>query len=345
MEIVASWPSQMSLHEVGPWARRVEDLGFDVMHVPETVHDPFVVAAIAASATERLVIRTSMVVAFPRSPMLTAISAWDLAALSSGRFQLGLASQVRGNIVGRFSTEWSEPVSRLADYVRAVRAIFDAFQTGAELAYAGSHYRFERLQPYFNPGPLEHDPPPIWSGGVNHGMCLLAGELSDGFVAHPTSSHPRMLKAHILPALAEGAALAGRTDGGPAIVAGPQPLMAYDADSLAEARATRRPELAFLYSTPAYRRQLEEFGLEDLGLALSAMASSGDWADLPRHLSDEVMELLVPHGTFAEIPDLLAGWYSGLCDGIVLAVPEEAEHDGDFRDLVARCRDQVVQRR
>ena len=159
MEIVASWPSQMSLHEVGPWARRVEDLGFDVMHVPETVHDPFVVSAIAAAATERLVIRTSMVVAFPRSPMLTAISAWDLTALSSGRFQLGLASQVRGNIVGRFSTEWSEPVSRLGDYIRSVRAIFEAFQTGADLSYVGSHYRFERLQPYFNPGPLEHAAP------------------------------------------------------------------------------------------------------------------------------------------------------------------------------------------
>ena len=93
-----------------------------------------------------------MVVAFPRSPMLTAISAWDLAALSSGRFQLGLASQVRGNIVGRFSTEWSEPVSRLGDYIRAVRAIFEAFQTGAGPRYVGSHYRSNGCSPTSTPG-------------------------------------------------------------------------------------------------------------------------------------------------------------------------------------------------
>ena len=75
------------------------------------------------------------------------------------------------------------------------------------------------------------------------------------------------------------------------------------------------------------------------------MASTGNWADLPRHLPDEVMDLLVPHGTFAEIPDLLESWYSGLCDGIVLGVPETDEHDDAFRGLVARCRHQVVERR
>ena len=36
--------------------------------------------------------------------------------------RLGVASQVRGNIVGRFSTPWSDPVAQLGDYVAALRA-------------------------------------------------------------------------------------------------------------------------------------------------------------------------------------------------------------------------------
>src|SRR6478735_11674230 len=144
MEIIASWPSRMPLSDVGRYARRIERLGFDVLHVPETIHDPFTVAALALTATRRLVVRTSMVVAFPRSPMLTAYAAWDLAALSDGRFQLGVASQVRGNIVGRFSTEWSEPVARLRDYIDSLRSIFDSFETGAPLRHEGPHYRFDR---------------------------------------------------------------------------------------------------------------------------------------------------------------------------------------------------------
>lgn len=339
MEIVASWPSQMPLAAVPAWAGRVEGLGFDVVHVPETVHDPFVVAAMVAATTRRLVVRTSMVVAFPRSPMLTAISAWDLATLSDGRFQLGVASQVRGNIVGRFSSEWSEPVSRLRDYITSLRAIFNAFQTGEELDHVGPHYTFTRLQPYFNPGPIDHPAPQIWSGGVNPGMCALAGELADGFVCHPTSSHPRLLRSSILPAISRGASSADRTDGGPRIVAGPQPLVAATRDDLAAARERRRSELALLYSTPAYRPQLEEFGLEDLGLSLSAMAGRSEWDDLPKHLTDDVMDLLVPSGTYAELPGVLEQWYSGLCHGIVLAVPEDTAADADLRELVSRCQE------
>mgnify|MGYP000110675725 FL=1 len=112
MQMIASLPGRTDLRDVAAWAVRVERLAFDVLHAPETVHDPFVVAALALGATDRLVVRTSMVVAFPRSPMVTAYGAWDLAGLSGGRFELGVASQVRGNIVGRFSTEWSDQIGR-----------------------------------------------------------------------------------------------------------------------------------------------------------------------------------------------------------------------------------------
>ena len=337
MEVVASWPASSPLSGVADWAQRAEALGFDVMHVPETIHDPFTVATLALEHTESLVVRTSMVVAFPRSPMLTAYTAWDLARFSGGRFQLGLASQVRGNIVGRFSTEWSEPVARLRDYVAALRAIFTSFQSGTELSYEGPHYTFDRLQPYFNPGPIDTDPPEIWTGGVNQRMCELAGETSDGFVCHPTNSHPEILRSSILPAIAVGQERSGRPDGGPRIIAGPQPIMAATEADLKAVRDARRSELAFLYSTPAYRPQLEMFGLGALSEALSEMAQRSDWGDLEQHLTDEAIEQLVPHGTYADLPDVLAEWYGGLCDGIVLTIPDDAESE-TFGALVERCK-------
>ncbi len=338
MEVVASWPASSPLSGAADWAQRAEALGFDVMHVPETIHDPFTVAALALAATETLVVRTSMVVAFPRSPMLTAYTAWDLARFSGGRFQLGLASQVRGNIVGRFSAEWSEPVARLRDYVSAVRAIFTSFQSGAKLHYEGPHYRFDRLQPYFNPGPIDSAPPEVWTGGVNPRMCELAGETSDGFVCHPTNSHPEILRSSILPAIAVGRERAGRTDRGPRVIAGPQPIMAATDAELTAVRDGRRSELAFLYSTPAYRPQLEMFGLGSLGDTLSQMAQRSDWSDLDQHMTDEVIGQLVPQASYDALPDLLAEWYAGLSDGIVLTIPDDAEA-GTFQAMVERCKD------
>ncbi|MCX2929439.1 TIGR03617 family F420-dependent LLM class oxidoreductase [Mycobacterium sp. CVI_P3] len=338
MQLVTSAPATMGPGEIGVWAARAERLGFDVIHVSETIHDPFTVAAMALQHTERVVVRTSMALAFPRSPMITAYAAWDLAKFSGGRFQLGIASQVRGNIVGRFSAQWSEPVARLADYIRALRAIFTSFQTGVKLDYVGPHYRFERLQPYFNPGPLDHLPPQIWTGAVNTRMCVMAGELADGFVCHPTNSHPVVLTARTLPALAEGAARAGRATGQPAVVANPHVMAAATRDAVEAVRDQRRSELAFLYSTPAYRRQLEHFDLADVGAALSAMAQRSEWDDLPSVLTDEVMDRLVPQGTYDEIPAVLAQWYAGLCSGINLPVPADDADDDRFGALVEACR-------
>lgn len=337
MDVIASLPGTVPLAEVAAWSRSVEDLGFDVMHVPETTHDPFTVAALALAATETITVRTSMVVAFPRSPMVVAYASWDLARFSGGRFELGLASQVRGNIVDRYSTEWSEPVARLRDYVAAVRAIFHSFQTGERLEHLGPHYRFTRLQPYFNPGPLETPPPAIWTGGVNPRMCALAGEVSDGFVCHPTNSHPRVIRDSILPALEEGRLKAGRS-AGPVVVAGPQPIMAATEQGLEQAREVRRSELAFLYSTPAYLPQLELFGLGELGTSLSEMARREDWSQLSGHLTDEVLDVLVPQGTHEELPTVLNQWYAGICGGIVLAIPVEAADHDAFRELVERIR-------
>lgn len=305
--MVGTAPAIMGPTEIGAWAARVERLGFDTIHVSETIHDPFTVAAFALQATTAVTVRTSMVLAFPRSPMITAYAAWDLARLSSGRFHLGVASQVRGNIVGRFSTQWSEPVARLADYIRSLRAIFHAFQTGERLNYVGTHYAFDKLQPYFNPGPLEHPAPPIWAGGVNARMVAMAGELADGFVCHPTNSHPTILRTHTLPALAGG---------NPRVIANPQPMMALTPEAVEALRDTRRSELAFLYSTPAYRRQLEQFGITDLG----------------------ALEALIPAATYAEMPHVLGQWYAGLCDGLTIAVGQDDADDAALAELVRQCR-------
>lgn len=337
MEIIASAPAQMGLREIGDWSARMERIGFDVIHIAETIHDPFTIAAMALTHTKRLTVRTSMVLAFPRSPMIVAYAAWDLAKYSNGRFQLGIASQVRGNIVGRFSSVWSEPVSRLGDYIESLRAIFQSFQTGEPLNHVGKHYRFTRLQPYFNPGPIDHPIPQIWTGGVNRKMCVLAGELSDGFVCHPTNSHPDILSARIRPAIAEGVRAAGRSRA-PAVVANAQPMMAATIDEIEEQREPRRAELAFLYSTPAYRPQLEDFGLAELGEALSEMAHRQEWGDLASHLTDEVMNRVVPQGTYSEIADVLTQWYSGLCTGLNLPVPAGDEHDAALAELVQRCK-------
>ncbi|MBL1075514.1 TIGR03617 family F420-dependent LLM class oxidoreductase [Nocardia sp. 2] len=338
MEVVTSLPADTPLSLVAERVRRIEGLGFDTVHVSETVRDPFSVCAVATEHSSTVVIRTSMVVAFARSPMVTACAAWDLARFSGGRFHLGVASQVRGNMVGRYSVEWTEPVARLRDYVGAVRAIFEVFQSGGGLEYRGSHYTFTRLQPFFNPGPIDVAAPSIWTGGVNARMCALAGAVADGFVAHPTGSHPRMLAERVLPAVRAGAAECGRSDGGPRVVVVPKPITGRDEGALAVAREKARKELAFLYSTPAYRGTLDLLGFGHTATALSEAAGDKQWDRLTGLLTDEILDALVPQGVYADLPGVLAEWFGGVCEGIALDPPNDPRDDEEFGAMLARIR-------
>lgn len=339
MRVYAGMDPRLDLPAVAPHARRVEALGYDGLHVPETVHDSLAVALLALEHTRRIVVRSAVTLAFPRSPTLTAYAAWDLAKLSGGRFQLGLGTQVRQHVQDRFAAAWSEPVTRMRDYVAALGALYRTFGAGAPLHHVGSHYRLTRMPPYFNPGPdTSVIPPPTWLGGVNAGICQLAGEVADGFVTHPTSSSPRYLEDVCLPNLRLGAARAGRDLSELELVAGATVVTgATDAEVDAE-RERQRRLLSFLYSTPAYGRTLELYGWEDLGDRLRAMVRAERWDGLHDLVTDEVLDALVPTARHQDLPDLLVGRFGHLVQGVLLPVPVDPADDGRFAEVVAAIR-------
>lgn len=333
MLLIAGMSDRVPLTEVGAYARRVEALGFDVLHVPETVHDSMAVSLLALMATERLRVQTSLTLAFPRSPMLLALQAWDASATGAGRFDLGLATQIRQNIEGRFGVAWSDPLRRMEDYVTAVRAIWRSFTDGTPLAVSTDSYSLDRLQPFFNPGPLPHDPPTILLGGVNRGAIELAGRCADWFVTHPTNSHPRFVRELAMPALTTGIAET-RRDVPPRIITASPLITGPDAAGVDRSRESQRAVLAFLYSTPAYQRSLEMFGWPGLGPRLRTMTRNGDWSSLGSLMTDDVLETVLPVGTWDELPTILDSWYSGIVDGLLVQPPDDPALDGRFTEVL-----------
>ena len=336
MEVYAGMSDRVGLRDVIPYAKRVEALGYDGLHVPETVHDGLAASPLALEHTSRLTVRTSVILAFPRSPMLTAYEAWDLAAFSGGRFQLGLGTQIRQNVEGRFSVPWTEPVTRMREYIESLRAIWHSFASGEPLSYTGTNYTFTRLQPFFNPGPLADGvaEPSIWLGGVNDGMIALAGSHADGMVTHPTNSNPRYLREICRPGLA------GPTGTRPGfqLVCGSQYITGPSQADVDRNREHHRRLLAFLYSTPAYRRSLTLHGWTDLGERLQALTRSQRWDTLHEHVTDEVLDALVPTATWDDLPDVIDKWFGDLCDGVILPLPEDPANDQRFAETIAAVR-------
>jgi probable F420-dependent oxidoreductase len=338
VRVYAGMDPRCSLPEAIAHAQRAERLGYDGIHVAETVHDAMAVALLVAEHSQRLTVRTSVALAFTRSPTLVAYAAWDLSKFSGGRFQLGLGTQIRQNIEDRYAVPFGEdPIGRLGDYVGAVRAAFTSFATGQAPSYESAHYSVTRMQPYFNPGPDQATAvPPIYLGGVQQKACELAGAIADGFVSHPTNSNPRYLRETCLPALAAGARKAGRDldHAGFETVIGTPVITGASLDAVLAERERQRRLLAFLYSTPAYTPTLELHGWTGLGPRLRDLIRHDRWDDLGSVLSDEVLDTLVPCGTFDELPGILLERFAGLGQGIVVSPPAGGADDGAFRAVI-----------
>ncbi|MDP9182385.1 MAG: TIGR03617 family F420-dependent LLM class oxidoreductase [Actinomycetota bacterium] len=331
MKLFASMDAALPLAQVPAYVARVERLGYDGVHVPETVHDALMVSVLAVQSSRELTVSTSVLVAFPRSPMVVAYAAWDLARLSGGRFSLGLGTQVRGNIEGRYSTAWTEPVPRMRDYVESLRAIWRSFQTGEPLDHRGDHYSFTRLQPYFNPGPHEHPDVPVLLGGVNAAMCALAGNVADGLITHPTSALPVVLE-RIATDVRRGETDVGRRPGSVEVLASAQFVIAGDSAR----REAKRASLAFLYSTPAYRSALAAVGLEDRAERLHALSRSGSWQELAAVVDDEMLDTIAPTAGYDSLAELLSSRYAGRADGLVITPPEDESEDAAMADVLAQ---------
>jgi probable F420-dependent oxidoreductase len=329
---------RMALTDVAAHAARAEKIGFNGLLVPEAVHDPFLISMLALEHTSKLTVATSVALAFPRSPTVVAYAAWDLQAMSGGRFSLGLGAQVKGNVVGRFATQWASPVTRMRDYVDALRALWSCWQDDTPLDFKSSHYRLDRMQPYFNPGPIKHPEIPIFLGAISPRMMALAGESAAGLMTHPTNTGPRFLREIAHPALETGARRSGRNVENVQIIASPFVATGATSAAVRRERERIREHLGFLYSTPQYARTLELHGWQDVGERLHKLTRAGKWNELTGQISDEILDALVPSGTYGDIAATIRDWFGEVCTGIALRMPETSKDDTAFAKIVAALR-------
>jgi probable F420-dependent oxidoreductase len=290
--------------------------GFAGIVVTEGGRTAYLSCAAAALAAD-LDLSTGIAVAFPRSPMVTAQLAWELADATGGRFRLGLGTQVRAHIERRYDAPFDHPGPRLAEYVRAVKACFAAFRGDAPLDFEGSFYRLSLLPPQWSPGAIAVDDPPVDVAAVNPYMLRLAGAVADGVHVHPLN-HPRYLDEVVLPNLRAGAQGAGRD---PAALHLTVPAFTVVGDSEEERspwRERARAQVAFYGSTPNYAFIFDLLGAEGTTARLRERQKAGDFAGMVQVIDDALLDHFVVSGSFDDIPALLVARYGAVADRIVL---------------------------
>ena len=319
------------LGHAGEVARRTRDAGFAGLLFTETGRTAYLSAAVASQAAPGLELSTGVAVAFPRSPFVTAATAWELQEATGGRFRLGLGTQVRTHVVRRYASAFEHPGPRLRDYVLAVKSCFAAFRTG-KLDHHGEFYDLDFITPQWNPGPIDAPDPKVDVAAVNPWMLRMAGEVADGVHIHPIGE-PGYLRRHVVPKIAEGAAAAGRPPSDVAVIV---PVLTIVGDTDAERHAERelvRAQMSFYGSTPNYAFIWDEAGFEGTTARIREKQKAGDFAGMAAQISDEHIAAFTTESTWDGLADALAEKYGGVATRIVLynalADPQLIERYGE----------------
>jgi len=288
------------LPEFRDLAKRSADAGFPGLVITESGRTAYLACAAAATCGEELDIATGVAVAFPRSPMVTASTAWELADATGGRFRLGIGPQVRAHVERRYSSEFDPPGPRMRDYVLAVKAIFRGFR-GEPLAHEGPYYKHTLLPAMWSPGKIPYPDPPVDVAAVNPWMLRMAGEHADGVHVHPLNT-TTYYRETLLPNINAS----GRDLSKFALFV---PLFTAVGDTDAEQSAWReasRTSVAFYGSTPNYAFIFDQLGFEGTTEKLRAAQKAGDFAGMSKLIPDDLLAHFTVEGTWDELPARIA---------------------------------------
>ncbi len=314
-------------------AADLERRGYDGVMTAETNHDPFLPLLLAAQDTERLDLSTAIAVAFARSPMTLAQTAWDLQAASHGRFILGLGSQIKPHITRRFSMPWSHPAARMREMILAIRAIWAAWNDGSKLDFRGDFYQHTLMTPFFDPGPNPYGDARIFLAGVGELMTEVAGEVADGFICHGFTTR-RYLDEVTLPALEKGRAKAGKTMEGFEL-SGPMFVVTGRDEAQMDAAAKGvRGQIAFYGSTPAYRKVLDLHGWGDLQDELNRLSKEGRWAEMGELIDDDILREFAVVAPAEEIAARLIERWGDVLGRLSFYTPYESD-DSQWDQVIA----------
>jgi probable F420-dependent oxidoreductase len=305
-------------------ARELEAAGYTGAWTAETSHDPFLPLLLAAEHTTELELGTSIAVAFARSPMTLANTAWDLQAYSKGRFVLGLGSQIKPHIERRFSMPWSHPAPRMREFVLAMRAIWSSWHGDTKLAFKGDFYTHTLMTPVFSPGPSEYGAPKVWLAAVGERMTAVAGEVADGVIVHGFTTE-RYVREVTIPAVERGLNRAGRSRDGFEL-SGPMFVVSGTDDEEMEAakRATRQ-QIAFYGSTPAYRPVLELHGWGEVGDELNAMSKRGEWVEMGDLITDDMLDAFAVVAEPDRLADAVHARWGDVSDRVSFYAPYRSD--------------------
>jgi len=266
-----------------------ERLGVDCLWSAEAWgHDAVTPLAFMAARTSRIRLGTGIMQAGTRTPALVAMTAMSLAAMSQGRFLLGLGVSGPQVIEGWHGIRFERPLQRLREMVEIVRRA----TRGERLEYKGGIYELplpggegKALRSAAKPQPNI----PIYLATLSPKSLEMTGEIADGWLGTSfMPEHARVFFDH----LEAGARRAGRSLGSLDLQAGGVVAFSDDVERLLP---PRKPGLAFTLGAMGSRQHnfyndaFKRAGYTDVALEVQRLWLDGHREEAAGRVPDELV--------------------------------------------------------
>jgi probable F420-dependent oxidoreductase len=167
-------------------ARRLEDLGYSTLLVPDHFHSglgPITAMATAAAATTTLRVAPMVLACDFRHPAVLAKELASIDLLSAGRLEVGLGAGYNPLDYSRSGIAYESPgvrVDRLIEYTHVLQALF----ADGIVDFEGEHYRIGGLDG--TPKPSRPGGPPILLAGGGRRLLTFAAQHADIIGVNPS---------------------------------------------------------------------------------------------------------------------------------------------------------------
>ncbi len=313
------------LDQAQEYARAVEAAGLHGIVYVESGRTAYLSVGAAALAAPSLQYSTGIAVAFPRSPTITAANAWELQDITSGKFRLGLGTQVRAHIERRYGVDFDPPGPRMREYIQAVKALFRSFR-GHGLDFDGEFHELSLMPDMWSPGPIDFPDPPVDVAAVGPWMVQMAGAVADGVHVHPFHSRT-YLDEHLLPGLREGADDAGRSLDELTLSVPVFTIVGDTEEERARWRDRARYQIAFYGSTKNYSFMFDMLGFDGTSAAINDRLKAGDLPGMAALITDEMLEHFAVVTPWDDLADALVARYGGVATRLVMYLAEPSIAD------------------
>jgi probable F420-dependent oxidoreductase len=267
---------------------QAEKNGFEAVWVPEGGgRDSLTSLATIAMKTNSVKLGTGILPIFARTPTNTAMSAAGMAAVSDGRFLLGLGVGHAPTVESRDGIPFKQPMTRMRETIQIIKALL----SGEEVNFTGKQFKITGAS---MGAATPKTKVPIYIAALGPQMLEMVGELADGVLMNWTAVD---YLGEAIGHIKRGAERAGR-DPNEIDIAGY--VRVAVGDNLTESRDSLRRQVARYASNPFYRNFFAQTGFDKEMSAAAAALADGNLDKAADSITEEMQDQVAIVGTVEE---------------------------------------------